>query len=107
MVETTIGGGLRLHRNDAPAPGTHWLRVRARLGKRDALGALVTVVAGGVRRTQPVISAYSFASASEPVAHFGLGAASAVESLHILWPDGKLERCAPPPVVDDQVTYYR
>jgi hypothetical protein len=36
--------------------------------------------------------AESYLSSSEPRAHFGLGAASAVDSIEICWPDGTRER---------------
>ncbi|MBI4604980.1 MAG: CRTAC1 family protein, partial [Planctomycetes bacterium] len=98
LATVSLDGALRLHRNDAPRAGARWLRVRAVTGTRDALGALVRVEAGGRRQVRPVLSAYSFASASEPVAHFGLGAAERVDRLEVLWPGGALERFPEPPL---------
>jgi hypothetical protein len=92
LATADLANRLRLFRNDAPPPGNRWLRVRALAGKRDALGALVTVRAGGARQVRPLLSAYSYASASEPVAHFGLGSVAVVESVEVAWPDGKVER---------------
>lgn len=96
-------GGVRIHRNDAPAPGTHWLIVRAVTGRRDALGAEVTVTAGGRRVTRLARAGYSYASAGDPRAHFGLGGADAIEALEVRWPDGARE-AFDPPGVDRAVT---
>jgi hypothetical protein len=92
LVTADIANRLRIFQNEAPAAGCHWLRVRALTGKRDALGALVTVDAGGVRRRRPLLSAYGYAGASEAVAHFGLGGASKVSLLEVTWPSGRTER---------------
>jgi hypothetical protein len=105
LVMSGLSDRLRILRNDSP-PGRHWLRVRALVGKRDALGAVVTVEAGGVRRSRHILSTYSYAAASEMVAHFGLGGAAQVSVLEVAWPDGTVERFPPPPV-DRLVTVRR
>ena len=92
LVVSNIGNSLRIFRNDAAPKSQHWLRVRAVTGKRDALGALVRIQAGPLRMVRPLISAYSFQCANEPVAHFGLGAHKKVDLLEVVWPDGKVER---------------
>ncbi len=98
LVTTDVGRGLRVFRNVAPKEGRHWLAVRALTGQRDALGALVTVEAGGVRRVRPILTGSSFASASEAVARFGLGTATSVTSIEVRWPDGSVEQFAAPGV---------
>jgi hypothetical protein len=95
-VTSGAGNRLRIFLNRTSGSGRRWLRVRAVSGRRDALGALVAVEAGGVRQVRPLLSAYSFQSASEAVAHFGLGAARKVDLLEVLWPDGHRERFPPP-----------
>ena len=92
LVTQNIGGDLRVFRNDAPPAGSHWIRLRATTGGRDALGALLAVDAGGRRQFRPLLTSYSFASASEAVAHFGLGTAPRVDRIEVLWPDGTRER---------------
>ncbi len=59
---------------------------------RDAVGARVTVTAGGRRQTNWRIGGGSYASASDPRLHFGLGAAGAVDALEIRWPSGRVQR---------------
>ena len=95
MVSVDTGNRLRVYRTQGPAAGRHWLAVRALTGRRDALGAMVTIERGGMKQLRPILSTYSFQSAQEPVAHFGLGEATRVEGLEVLWPDGKRERFTP------------
>lgn len=88
-----VQGPLRLFRNDAPRKG-HWLVVRAldpRL-HRDAIGARVTVSAGGRRFVRTVRSGSSYLSSSSPLGAFGLGDQGAYASIEVHWPDGLAER---------------
>ena len=70
----------------------HWIRFRV-LGHsgRDALGATVQVAFDGRTKTRGVRSAYSYCSASEPIAHFGLGDATRVDEVTVRWPNGTRE----------------
>ena len=91
LVQSNLGNGLRVFRNEAQATGNHWLRVRALTGKRDDLGALVTVTTGGRVLRRPVLSSSSFACASEASVHFGLGKTEQVDSLSVHWSDDSTE----------------
>ncbi len=78
----------------------HWVGLKLVGGPgspRDAVGATVTMMAGGVRQRGDVISGGSFASTCDPRLHFGLGTATAVERLEIRWPNGLREVVPPPP----------
>ena len=55
---------------------------------RDALGAVVTVTAGGRTLTRTIIAASSYASSCQPIAHFGLGDVTGVDRITVRWPDG-------------------
>ena len=92
LVVGNTASAARLYVNQAPRAG-HWLRVRAldpRL-HRDALGALVTVLAGGKRFVRCIESSSSYLSSSDPRAHFGLGRAERIDSIEVRWPDGLRE----------------
>lgn len=93
LVVSTVGGPVRVLRNVAPGRG-HWLRLRlldpAR-GNRDAIGAEVVMNAGGRKRWAVLQPATSYLASHEPVVHFGLGNATSVDSLEVLWPDGRKE----------------
>jgi hypothetical protein len=85
-----IAGPARLYRNVAATRG-HWLGLRAvdpALGGRDAYGAEIEVRAGGRSWWRLVQPAHGYASSQDPRAHFGLGAASAPDSIRVRWPDG-------------------
>jgi hypothetical protein len=99
LLVTTIGGRARLFRNVAPDRG-HWLKVRAltalgpvsdRAPARDAYGAEVRVRAGGVERLRLINPAQSYLSSGSPLALFGLGNTSVVDSILVTWPDGVRE----------------
>jgi hypothetical protein len=90
ILVTAIGERARLYRNIAPDRGA-WLRVRCLSQSRDAIGAVVTVIADGRRKTRLADSGGSFLCSSDPHAHFGLGNASVVDRIEVQWPDGTLE----------------
>jgi enediyne biosynthesis protein E4 len=104
LLVTSIAGRARLLRNVAPERG-HWLLVRAldAAGKRDLLGAELSVTASGRTWTRTVRSADSYLSASDSRAHFGLGTAERVDRIDARWPDGTRERFAGGPVDRVQV----
>ena len=74
----------------------HWLLVRALepTGPRDAHGAVVTVAAASGTRSRLVQPGTGYFSSHDPRAHFGLGAATAYDSILVRWPDGTTERFA-------------
>ncbi len=57
---------------------------------RDALGAVVTVEAGGIRRSQVVSAGYSFLSSGSKRLFFGLGDRTKADRVTIRWPSGKV-----------------
>jgi hypothetical protein len=58
-------------------------------GTRDALGARLEVVAGGVTQIRQIASGGSYASQNDFRAHFGLGANRTIERLTVTWLDGE------------------
>ncbi|MFN0058618.1 MAG: CRTAC1 family protein [Planctomycetota bacterium] len=86
---TQVAGPPALLRNDQQL-GHNWVRLelRGRGGNTGAIGATVELVAGGIRQRQCVQPTRSYLSQVELPLTFGLGAASAVESIAITWPDG-------------------
>ena len=93
LLVTAVAAPARLYRNVAPQRG-HWLMVRAidpALGGRDAYGAEISVQAGARRQVAWINPGYSYECSNDPRAHFGLGPASRVENISVLWPDGKQE----------------
>jgi hypothetical protein len=72
----------------------HWLGValEGTRSNRDGIGARVTVAAGGKTWVRELRSGASYLSSSDLRLHFGLGAASTVDHIDILWPSGIEER---------------
>lgn len=96
LLVTMVDGPARLLLNVGAKSG-HWLIVRAVLpdsGGRDALGARVTVMRGERRWGSVVAPGASYLSSQDPRLHFGLGEASQVDAIEVLWPDGRSERFA-------------
>jgi hypothetical protein len=88
---------LRVLRNDVAAPG-HWLQVRA------GEGATVTLEAGGRRQRRSLTRSTGSLGGSSPVGHFGLGAATRVDWLTVVWPGGRREVVLGPLAADRVVT---
>jgi enediyne biosynthesis protein E4 len=88
-------GKFMLLRNDG-GNQNYWIRLKL-IGtgtkcNRDAIGALVKVVAGGITRQQYVHSGGSFLSESEHSLTFGLGKTESIDAIEIHWPDGTIEK---------------
>jgi len=94
LVVANLDNSLQLYENRLPAAGTHWLLVRVLTHGRDALGAQVSVQAGGTARLALALAGSSYCSSNDPRVHFGLGASASYEALEVLWPDGTRERFA-------------
>ena len=93
LIVTRIDAPARVYRNVANRG--HWLTVRVvdpALGGSDAYGAEVKVIAQGRARMAWVNPSQSYLCSNDPRAHFGLGTAARVESIEVIWPDGREER---------------
>jgi len=86
--------------------GGHWigLRLTGTTSNRDAIGARVTVTAGGLRQVAELDGGNGYAGQSGKVLRFGLGAATTIDKLEIRWPNGTLETVS---VAIDRVTAVR
>ena len=58
---------------------------------RSGIGARVTVKAGSLMQFQEERGGGSYLSSNDPRLHFGLGAAKTIDTIEIVWPDGKKE----------------
>jgi len=92
IAVTTGANVLRVYRNEASHQGSRWLTIRAMTGRRDAIGATVTVTAGSRRRTGLVLPATGYLSSNDFRIQFGLGDAARVDGIEVRWPDGTKER---------------
>lgn len=92
VVVTGLSAPAEIWINDSPGE-YHWLefRLQGTRSNRDAIGARIKVVAGGVSRYDHVAFAAGYASSSAGPVHFGLGVAKRAESVEIRWPSGMVQ----------------
>ncbi|HXH28561.1 MAG TPA: CRTAC1 family protein, partial [Candidatus Polarisedimenticolia bacterium] len=83
VILTPNGGKAALLRNDGGDRAGHWITLRlvGVRSNRDAIGARVTITAGGRRQVEEVRSSSSYLSQNDIRLHFGLGAADKVDSI--------------------------
>ncbi len=95
------GGAPVLLRNNA-GKENHWLGLKLQGTKcnRDAIGAIITWSAGGVKRSRLKNNGGSYLSSHDPREVLGLGKAAKLDWLEIKWPapSGKVERFKDVPV---------
>ena len=92
ILMTSNGGAPRLLRNDG-GNANNLLRVKT-VGvdsNRDGIGARVEVTTGSQMRWQVVKTGSSFASQSELPLTFGLGDATTVDAVRVIWPGGLVD----------------
>jgi hypothetical protein len=78
-----------LLRNDY-AGGNGWIEVKlvGSRSNRAGVGATVVATVGGWKQARTVLSQSSYYSHDDLRAHFGLGPASSVDMIEVLWPSG-------------------
>jgi hypothetical protein len=91
VVVACLDGPPLVLRNDSA--GGHWIQLRAvgRRSNRDGVGARVTVRTGALSQVREVKRTVGIYSASDPRAHFGLGAAQKADVVRVEWPSGKVD----------------
>lgn len=91
---------LRLWHNRGAPANNHWLDVDlVGLGpNRDALGAIVEIVADDVTQVCFHAQKPSLGAGGELTCHFGLGGAVELTALAVIWPDGTVDDRPPPPI---------
>jgi len=93
LLVSVLDGSPVLLRNQG-AHSAHWLRIKTvgSRSNRDGFGARVEVKSGNLTQSAEVRANSSFESASDSRLHFGLGAATHVDSITIRWPSGATDR---------------
>jgi enediyne biosynthesis protein E4 len=84
-------------------PAGRWLTLRligdvSKKSPRDAIGAIAYVTTGKLRQRQDVLSGAGYSSQNDLRLHFGLGEATKVDKLEIIWPGGTAETISVPGV---------
>jgi enediyne biosynthesis protein E4 len=71
--------------------GNHFLNLKlvGVKSNRDAMGARVRVVTGGISQIREIAGGGSYLSQSDLRAHFGLGKATRADTVELQWPSGQ------------------
>ena len=82
---------IRLYRNESSQG--HLVKIRLKGAKRNShgIGAKVTVETNEGQQVRSLTSCQGYASANEPIIHFGLGEATVIKRLTIRWPLGSVQ----------------
>jgi hypothetical protein len=93
LVVSSVNGPARIYRNRARDNGHHFRGVRLQgAGANTAgIGAKVIVRHGGVWQMLEQMPTRGFQSSVDPRLHFGLGAAQAIDSMIVIWPDRRFQ----------------
>ncbi len=97
IYQTNANQNSLLYHN-VSASGGHWIELKliGTKSNRDAIGARATLKAGGGQMIREVNGGNGYAGQSTTRLHFGLGKTTAVDSLEIRWPGGKIEKVTVP-----------
>jgi hypothetical protein len=92
VLVMNMGDPPSLLRNDLSG-ANHWITVQLQATKsnRSAIGATVSLSAGGLRQTAAVLSQSSYLSQNDLRLHYGLGAMTRIDRLTVRWPTGVTE----------------
>ena len=93
VVINDLDGAPQILRNELSPRGA-WIivKLQGKAPNTDAIGAVVTVTTGSIRQRAVVQSGTSYLSQNDMRQHFGLGAATTVDSIEVRWPDGTTTR---------------
>ena len=80
-----------LLRNDGPKRNFISLLLSGTTSNRSAIGARVTIEAGGLRQMDEVMSGGSYYSHNDMTLYFGLASAPKIDRLQIRWPSGAIQ----------------
>lgn len=96
IVNNVDQPALLLKNNRDTYHGSNFLKIKCLGTKKNlfGIGTKVTVFHRGQQQTKEVYTSRGYLSSIAPNLHFGLGKNEQIDSLHILWPDGKWQKKA-------------
>lgn len=105
IYQTNADQPALLYQNTSSRPG-HWvtLHLIGTDSNRDAIGARVTLTAGGAQQMREISGGDGYSAQSSYRLHFGIGSAEKIDALNILWPSGRRETVSVPL---DRLSYVR
>ena len=104
IYQADFGGPNKLFKNET-ANGNNWLKVKLSRGSSAlGIGSRVTVKVGGATYIREISGGSGFLSQNSQIAHFGLGDATLVDLVEVVWPNG-LRQTAESVGVNDEVVF--
>jgi hypothetical protein len=90
LVVVNLDEAVSVYRNETKSG--HWLTLKLEGQKlnREAIGAVVTLEAGGIKHVRQMVPMSGYLSNNLAELHFGLGTAEKIDTLTVRWPDGSL-----------------
>lgn len=98
LVVSLFNDRVHLFMNRAERKPWVAFRLKETSGRRDAVGALVRVRAGGRTMVRQVQSSGGYLAQSSRTLHFGLGGAAEIERCEVIWPGGKVQQVPSPKI---------
>ena len=108
IYETNANQPSLLYHNVTSDHG-HWLELKlvGTRSNRDAIGARVTIRAGGALLIREVNGGNGYSSQSSTRVHVGLGAATRIDEIEVRWPSGQREKLPPGSLPVDHLYYVK
>jgi hypothetical protein len=95
IVGNNINDAAFVYRNNSSelqSPSNYMkVKLKGPFGNTNGIGARVTVETEGLKQTKELYLSRGFQSSVNPILHFGLGEATSINTLKVLWPDGKTQ----------------
>jgi hypothetical protein len=91
LVVSNFNDRAFLYMNRTPQRAWIGLRLKGTKSARDAIGAFVTLRAGGTTQVRLQQAAGGYLSQSSSTLHFGLGDATSIERCDVRWPSGSVQ----------------
>ncbi len=98
LVTNDIDGPAHIYRNQTMEKSTagtnHFLRIKLKGPAKNlsAIGSKINIKYQGKIQTRNLSTVRGFESSVDPIIHFGLGSQKTVDTLEVIWPDGKISQ---------------
>ena len=92
LVVVNLNEPVSIYRNESISGHSVNVSLRGNRANIYGIGAVVEIVADGVKHLRQMIPVSGYLSSNEPALHFGLGEAKNIESLTVKWADGTIQK---------------
>ena len=91
LIVTNLEEPPYLYENTVAQGNSIQIQLRGKKSNKFGLGARVEIRSGESTQTREIYTSGGFLSTDEPIAHFGIGEATNVDHVKILWPSGAVQ----------------